>query len=201
MKYQNSKSAFYYTVRLVTQIVLIIFYSLKVKGVENVLRKGPYIIVANHINWFDGFVLIALFKERITFLAASYLFERPIVRRAFLSILGCIPIGQTQTRKAIKETLNILKGEGIIGIFPEGGVRLTKEIQEVKRGAFFLAHLANVPIVPVSIQGTNHGLFSRRKFFHSWEIVVNIGKPIYPENTERETAELLVGKINNFLHK
>ena len=182
-------------VRLVTQIILIILYSLKVKGIENVLRKGPYIIASNHINWFDGFVLITLFKDKITFLSASYLFERPIVRRVFLSRLGCIPVGRAKTRKAIKEALNILKNGGKIGIFPEGGVRLTKEIQEIKRGAFFLAHLANVPIVPVGIQGTNHGLFSRRKPLHRWEIVVNIGKPIYPKETERETEDLVVGKI------
>ena len=181
-------------VRLVTQIILIILYSLKVKGIENVLRKGPYIIASNHINWFDGFVLITLFKDKITFLSASYLFERPVVG-GFLTRMECIPVSQIKTRKAIKEALNILKNGGKIGIFPEGGVRLTKEIQEIKRGAFFLAHLANVPIVPVGIQGTNHGLFSRRKPLHRWEIVVNIGKPIYPKETERETEDLVVGKI------
>ncbi|MDO9575092.1 MAG: lysophospholipid acyltransferase family protein, partial [bacterium] len=156
MKQQNNKSAFYYTVRLVTRIILTIFYSLKVRGAENVLGKDAYIIAANHINWFDGFVLMALFKEKIVFLTANYLFERPIVRKVFLSRLGCIPVGQGQTKKAIKEALNILKKGGIIGIFPEGGVRLAKEMQEIKRGAFFLAHMTNVPIIPVGIQGTNH---------------------------------------------
>ena len=201
MKYQNSKSAFYYTVRLATRIFLTIFCSLKVKGTEDVLVKGAYIIAANHINWFDGFVLIALFKEKITFLAASYLFERPIVRRAFLSRLGCIPVGRTQTRKAIKETLNILKGGGIIGIFPEGGVRLTKEMHEIKRGALFLAHTANVPIIPVGIQGTNHVFSLSRKISRPSRIIVNIGKPIYPEETDRGTTEIVVAKISELVRK
>ncbi|PIP13963.1 MAG: hypothetical protein COT45_05095 [bacterium (Candidatus Stahlbacteria) CG08_land_8_20_14_0_20_40_26] len=199
MNYQNNKSAFYYTVRLVTRIILTIFYSLKVKGAENVLGKGAYIIAANHINWFDGFVLIALFKKEIIFLSAARLFERPLIRRAFLSRMGCIPVGQAQIRKAIKEALNILEKGGIIGIFPEGGVRLTKEMQEVKRGAFFLAHMTNVPIIPVGIQGTNDALLSRRKIPHHGEIVVNIGKPIYPEGTERETAELVIAKITELM--
>jgi len=199
VKQQNNKSAFYYTVRLVTRIILTIFYSLKVRGAENVLGKDAYIIAANHINWFDGFVLMALFKEKIVFLTANYLFERPIVRKVFLSRLGCIPVGQGQTKKAIKEALNILKKGGIIGIFPEGGVRLAKEMQEIKRGAFFLAHMTNVPIIPVGIQGTNHALLSRRKIPHHGEIVVNIGKPIYPEGTERETAELVIAKITELV--
>ncbi len=199
MKHQNSKSAFYYTVCLATRIILTIFYSLKVRGAENILGKGAYIIAANHINWLDGFVLVALFKEKITFLSASYLFERPIVRRAFLSRLGCIPVGQAQTRKAIKEALNILEKGGIIGIFPEGGVRLTKEMQEIKRGAFFLAHTANVPIVPVGIQGTNHIFSLSRKIPRPGGITVNIGKPIYCKETDRETNEIIVAKITELV--
>lgn len=199
MKQQNNKSAFYYTVRLATRIILTIFYSLKVRGAENVLGKGAYIIAANHINWFDGFVLMALFKEKIVFLTADYLFERPIVRKAFLSRLGCIPVGQGQTKKAIKEALNILGKGGIIGIFPEGGVRLAKEMQEIKRGAFFLARMADVPIIPVGIQGTNHLFSSFRKIPHPGEIVVNIGKPIYPVKTDRGTAKLIVTKITELV--
>ncbi|MDI6841052.1 MAG: hypothetical protein QMD71_09455 [bacterium] len=60
MKQQNNKSAFYYTVCLATRIILAIFHSLKVRGAENVLGKGAYIIAANHIN-----------------LTVSYLFEKP----------------------------------------------------------------------------------------------------------------------------
>ncbi|OYD13866.1 hypothetical protein CH333_09645 [candidate division WOR-3 bacterium JGI_Cruoil_03_44_89] len=206
MRQQNSKSAFYYTVRLATRMTLTIFSSLKVSGAENVSGKGAYIIVANHINWFDGFVLIALFKERISFLAASYLFEKPIVG-AFLSRMGCIPVGQAQTRKAITKSLKLLKDGEIIGIFPEGGVRLTKEMQGIKRGGFFLAHRANVPIIPVGIQGTNHLFSSFRKIPLHREIVVNIGKPIYPVHgilrkaTDRETAELIVTKITKLVER
>ena len=186
-------------VRLSTRIILTIFCSLKVKGVKDVLVKGAYIIAANHINWFDGFLLIALFKKRITFLAASFLLEKPIVRRAFLTRLGCIPVGQAQTRKVIKEALNILENGGIIGIFPEGGVRLTKEMQEIKRGAFFLAHTANVPIIPVGIQGTNYVFSLSNKIPHPGEIVVNIGEPVYPAENDRETTKLIVTKITELV--
>lgn len=199
MKQQNNKLAFYYTVRLATRMVLTIFCSLKVKGAENIPGKGAYIIAANHINWFDGFVLMALFKEKIVFLTADYLFERPIVRKAFLSRLGCIPVGQAQTRKAIEKSLKLLKDGEIIGVFPEGGVRLTKEMQEIKRGAFFLAHRANVPIIPVGIQGTNHVFSLFRKIPRRGEIIVNIGKPIYPVKTDRETAKLIIAKITELV--
>ncbi|MDI6839903.1 MAG: lysophospholipid acyltransferase family protein [bacterium] len=156
MKHQNSKPVFYYIVRLATRIVLIIFCSLKIRRVENVLGKGAYIIVSNHISVIDGLVLIASFKEKITFLVASYLFEKPVVG-AFLSRIGCIPVDSVQAIKALKKALSMLKNGKVIGIFPEGGVRLTKEMQEVKRGALFLTHTAKVPIIPVGIQETNQG--------------------------------------------
>lgn len=199
MNYQDSKSAFYYTVRLATRMFLTIFCSLKVKGAENILGKGAYIIVANHISWFDSFVLVTLFKKKITFLAADYLFERPIIRRAFLSKLGCIPVGREQTRKAITKSLKLLKDGGIIGIFPEGGVKSTKEMQEIKRGASFLARMADVPIIPVGIQGTKHVFSLSRKILHLTEIIVNIGKPIYSKETDRETAEIIVTKISELI--
>ena len=74
-------------------------------------------------------------------------------------------------------------------------------MQEVKRGAFFLAHRANVPIIPVGIQGTNHVFSLFRKIPRRGEIIVNIGKPIYPVKTDRETAELVVGKITELSSK
>ncbi len=198
VKHQNSKSAFYYTIRLATRIVLTIFYSLRVRGAENILEKDASIIVANHINWFDSFVLVALFKGKITFLSASYLFEGLIVR-VFLSRMGCISVSQLQIREPFKESLNILRRRGIIGIFPEGSVRLTNKIQKVKRGAFFLAHTANVPIIPVGIQGTDNVFALFRKIPRPGKIIVNIGKPIYPKRTERETTKMVIAKITELV--
>ena len=186
-------------VRMASRMVLAIFYSFKVKGTENILGKGAYIIVANHISWFDGFVLTTLFKKKITFLTADYLFESPIIRRAFLSRLGCIPVGRGQTRKAIKKSLKLLKDGGIIGVFPEGGVRLTKEMRGIKRGAFLLSRMASVPIIPVGIQVTNHVFSSSRKIPHLGKLIVNIGKPIYSKKNDRETAEIVVSKISELM--
>ncbi|MCK4353281.1 1-acyl-sn-glycerol-3-phosphate acyltransferase [candidate division WOR-3 bacterium] len=186
-------------VRLATRIILTILCSLKVRNAENIPIKGAYIIAANHISWFDGFVLITLFKEKITFLTADYLFKKPIVRRAFLSRLGCIPVSQIQPRKAIRKALSMLKNGEIIAVFPEGGVRLTKEMQEIKRGAFFLAHTAKVPIIPVGIQGTNHIFSLSHKIPRPGKIIVDIGEPIYPEETDGEIGEFVVTEITELV--
>jgi len=54
-------------------------------------RTGPVIVGANHISLLDGFLLVAFWPRRITFLSAAYLFKMPVVG-AFLRAIGAIPV-------------------------------------------------------------------------------------------------------------
>ena len=62
--------------------------NLKIDGEANIPRTGSVIVVVNHISLLDGFILVAFWPRRITFLSAAYLFKMLAVG-AFLRAVGC----------------------------------------------------------------------------------------------------------------
>ena len=72
--------------------------------------------------------------------------------------------------ESVKISLKILKNNGLLMLFPEGTRNGMAKGVKPKDGAIKLAIKANVPIIPIGIQG-NFKPFRRIK--------VNIGEPIY----------------------
>ena len=72
--------------------------------------------------------------------------------------------------ESVKISLKILKNNGLLMLFPEGTRNGMAKGVKPQDGAIKLAIKANVPIIPIGIQG-NFKPFRRIK--------VNIGKPIY----------------------
>jgi 1-acyl-sn-glycerol-3-phosphate acyltransferase len=136
------------------------------------LPEGSYVLVAPHRTWFDP-VLYALagYPKRFSFMAKKELFQNSFLRW-LITKLHAFPVDrQNPGPSAIKTPVKILKqGELSTIIFPSG----TRHSQELKNGAFVIAKLANVPIVPAIYQGplSFKGLFSRQK------IHIDFGEPI-----------------------
>ena len=85
--------------------------------------KKPCIILSNHASFQDYIYLVAtLYPKRITFLAAAKMFYEK-GRGPFLKMARAIPMSSYQgDLKAVKNTFEILKKNGIVGIFPEGQI-------------------------------------------------------------------------------
>jgi len=153
---------------------------LTVKGVKNIDPSRPYLVMGNHQSLFDLFAIPAAIPISMVGVEAAYHFSLPLWG-PLITRWGCIPIVRKDLAKAVKsldkarETFS--KGVSII-ILPEGHRTLTGEIQEFKKGSFFLALQAKADILPVSFSG-----FYRYHNKHSWhlnpgKVVARIGKPI-----------------------
>ncbi|MFA5720059.1 MAG: lysophospholipid acyltransferase family protein, partial [Acholeplasmataceae bacterium] len=99
---------------------------------------------------------------------------------SLVNVLGATPIPKTVNESKI--FFNELKKQALKGrmihFFPEGEL-ITKdsELRAFKKGAFKLAEEAKVPIVPVRISFSEK---HKSRFFKD-KIIVNVGKPIYPD--------------------
>src|SRR4029077_15833891 len=126
------------------------------EGTELVDRHQRYILVANHHSYFDIPCVFVAIPQPIRFMAKVSLFKIPIFGWA-LGRSGFIPIDRKNRRTAVKSfdlaAERIRKGNTIV-IFPEGGRSRAREVRPFQRGAFLLAIKAQMPMMPIAVDGT-----------------------------------------------
>jgi 1-acyl-sn-glycerol-3-phosphate acyltransferase len=144
-----------------------------VEGRENVPADPPYIMVANHLTYFDIPAMIPRAPYgTVGFAARKYkgTWKEPIFR------MGAI-IWITQfsaDRDALRDALHVLKAGVPMAIAPEGTRSKTGGLIQGRDGVAFLATRANVPVVPAALWGTEKILKRPRP-----RVNVVIGKPFY----------------------
>ncbi len=150
--------------------LMILVYRPKVVGRENIPNDTAAIICPNHVHALDSAVIIAMNKRKINVLAKEELFKNGFIRW-IADLFGIYPVKRdNKSMESIKISLKLLKNNELLMIFPEGTRNGMAKGVKPKDGAIKLAIRANVPIVPVGVQG-NFKPFRKVK--------VNIGKPIY----------------------
>ena len=146
-----------------------LLFRVKVFGAEK-LPEGGYIIAANHLSFWDPvFIGAYLSKKKITFLAKDELFKfKPF--GAFISALGAVPVSRgVKDASVVKSSVDILKGNSVVCLFPEG-TRIRKgKTATPKKGAVRMASMAGVPVIPVHLNA-NYRIFSK--------VIMTVGDPI-----------------------
>jgi len=145
----------------------------KVQGADNMPNEGPVILVINHLSIWDPVVAACSVSRRVSFMAKEELFSIPILGSIF-SKLGAFPVKRGHgDMNAIRQSLAILKGGGVIGLFPEGTRSKTGEIQKGLPGMVLLMEKSQASVVPVKVSGTWH------MFTKGWgKITVVVGEPL-----------------------
>jgi len=135
-------------------------FRVKVKNKKNKKIKGGYIIVSNHSMFKDPLILINAFKNRrIRILAAEIVFDGHKVRSHLMRKMGIIRIDRSKYDiDAVTKCIDVLKGHGVLVVFPEGHIDRENGVKAFKGGAAFMAQQANVPILPVFIEPKRHHL-------------------------------------------
>lgn len=183
------------------------------------MPPGPKIIVANHANVTDGFMLPFIIREKIHFLIQEDTFELPLLGR-ILIWADQIPVVIGQGREALDKAIEKLSQGHVVAIFPEGQLNHGKEMRRAGAGAALLAVESGAPLVPV-------GFYVPPKFIHlfkmssfhdrestgGWQFggkcFIHIGEPWYPtliqENFNyrklRSLTDSLMTSIGNLVHQ
>ncbi|MDN5277181.1 MAG: 1-acyl-sn-glycerol-3-phosphate acyltransferase [Clostridiales bacterium] len=194
---------FYNLLKIIVKILFKTIWKLNIEGTENIPGKGPLIIVANHSSLLDGFVMIAVFKFKLTFLSAAYLFDIPMVG-FILKKLGAIPVSTKRKTvssvRTVKKVSEILKNNGVLMIFPEGGIKGNNKINDIKAGAAYFSVKSKILVLPVAIFGTEQILPTGRIVPHIvGNVTVKIGNPIIPRDNIEDMSKLIVEHLNKLM--
>ncbi|WP_282794489.1 lysophospholipid acyltransferase family protein [Streptomyces sp. CC224B] len=133
----------------------------RIEGLEHVPESGAAIVAGNHLSFSDHFLMPAILKRRITFLAKAEYFTGPGVKgrltAAFFRSAGQIPVdrsGKEAGQAAIREGLGVLRKGELLGIYPEGTRSHDGRLYKGKVGVAAMALKAQVPVVPCAMIGT-----------------------------------------------
>lgn len=138
--------------------------------------KGRGIVIGNHRSFIDPIMMIRFYrKRRINIVAAEELFHYSKFFTFALSSSHCIEFKRQSSRldmEMFNTSLDILKGNGVVGIFPEGHIQFDEngKMMSFHGGAVLLALLTHSPIYPFYSYGP-YKVFKK-------EYAI-IGKPIY----------------------
>ena len=174
-------------IRPVVHVASRVFWKIEFRGVENVPEHGGVIVAANHQTYLDPFWLSLPIKRPTRYLAWSAAFRWPIVGRG-LVWLGAWPLAlEGSDPAAIRRSLQWLRDGGAVVIFPEGARSTeTGALERFKAGAVRLALEAQVPILPVTINGGNRVWPKGRRFPRLGKIVVTYHPPYHVEQCANE---------------
>jgi 1-acyl-sn-glycerol-3-phosphate acyltransferase len=149
-------------------------YRLRVHHRDRVPAQGPVVVVANHSAFVDGPLLFGLFGRRTVFLVKQEMFHG-LVGWA-LPRIGQLAVRRgTADRRPLTQALSVLRGGGLVAVFPEG-TRTGGEVAAAQHGAAWLARTSGAVVLPVVCRGTRRPQGGKRRF-RPW-VDVLVGEPL-----------------------
>jgi 1-acyl-sn-glycerol-3-phosphate acyltransferase len=152
---------FYWLVKGILFPILHLLWRPTADGVENVPRRGPAILVGNHLSFADHFFGPLPLPRKVIFLAKAEYFTgtglRGILSRAFFSGMGQVPIDRTggpASEAALRTGLRVLAEGRLLGIYPEGTRAPDNRLYRGKTGAARLALESGAPVIPMAMINT-----------------------------------------------
>jgi 1-acyl-sn-glycerol-3-phosphate acyltransferase len=153
---------FYYVLKYVLLGPLLrLLFRPRIEGLEHVPETGRAIIAGNHLSFSDHFLMPAILRRRITFLAKAEYFTGPGLKGKltafFFRSAGQIPVdrsGRGAAQSAITEGLGVLRKDELLGIYPEGTRSHDGRLYKGRVGVAAMALKAGAPVVPCAMVGT-----------------------------------------------
>ncbi|MGD9857117.1 MAG: acyl-[ACP]--phospholipid O-acyltransferase, partial [Planctomycetaceae bacterium] len=190
------------TVRFLFWLASHTIYRVRVIGDENIPERGGALLVANHVSWMDGVLLTSLSTRMIRFLVWGDYADKPGLRWLGKT-MRVIPIISTDGPKAIVRSLQTARealAQGhLVGIFAEGQITRTGDMQEFQPGLMKIVAGTGCPVIPVYLHGLWGSIFSYEggrafwKLPRQWPFPVTVvfGEPIHAPDSVSQVRQVV----------
>ncbi len=163
-------------------------FKIRIVGTENVPRRGPALLVANHMSHVDGMLIGACLQRFVRFMVWKPYYDMKAFHW-FFKLTKAIPVGTSGPRdmvRSIQDARAELKAGHVVCIFAEGAISRTGNLLPFKRGLEKIVDGLDVPVVPVHLDRLWGSIFSFEggKFFWKWPkripypVTVSFGDPM-----------------------
>ena len=152
---------------------------LEVSGTDNIPKRGPLVVAANHLSHLDPPLVVNAVGRLVRFIAVDELFGNHLAFDVVTGFFGAIPTDRDGVPlRALEEAVAHLRGSGTVGVFPEGRRVEYWGETEPKRGAAWLSWMGGAPLLPVAIHGTERTLGPVNRGIHRTAVRIWIGQPL-----------------------
>jgi 1-acyl-sn-glycerol-3-phosphate acyltransferase len=170
-----------------------------VSGLEHLDRDQAYVFIANHQSNLDPPLLFSYLGHNVGALAKIELFRIPIMKQGF-SLAHVVPVDRRNRERAVESARRgadeLRRGHSLMA-FPEGTRSVDGRMKEFKRGVFFMAIEAGVPIVPVVINETRLVMPRDEKRVVPGNVYLKVLPPISVEGYTLENVGDLARRVHD----
>lgn len=188
-----------------TLVLKVLLLPVKVTGRENLKHGESYVFVSNHQGAFDIFLIFGHLRRNFKWMMKRQLRKIPFVgfaceksHQIFVDRSGPKKIRETYSnaRHTLKDGMSVV-------VFPEGSRTYTGKMNAFKRGAFMLADELQLPVVPLTINGSFEIMPRTSKWYwvHRHKLTLTIHAPIYPQSQGPDNISRLMDESYKAIHE
>lgn len=180
------------------------YFRINIHGADHVPPSGGAVAVSNHASFFDPPILSNCVGRPVAFMAKEELFKIPVFKQG-IELYGAYPVSRSKSdRNALRAGMTALDSGWIAAVFLQGTRSPDARVTNPKLGAAWIAAKAQVPLLPISLWGTEQILTKGSFFPKPVPLTVRIGEIISPPaSTNKEDLRIVTSQcaeIINSLH-
>jgi long-chain acyl-CoA synthetase len=175
---------FFFLVGRIVYLFTLDRFHLKIRGLENLPEKGPYLLCSNHQSYIDPIVMASTLPWRLfrlTFaLGTSEIFGKGFMRRLARWLRVVVLDPDANLVPAMRAGAFGLNHGRVLILYPEGERTNDGSPRVFRKGAAILSIHTQAPIVPVAIDGFYEAWPRHKKYPKFARLQLVFGKPIQP---------------------
>jgi len=176
---------------------------LRIRGKEKLEKNCNYIVMSNHQSLFDVWALIGLLPLQLRWVIKEEIRKVPIFGYA-LQRMRHVFVSRGEKRNTLRslvQSVNRIKGNASIAIFPEGTRGTDGNLQRFHKGGAILSMKCGVPILPVTINGSRFVLPKKTLGLMPGKIEVVLADPIEPGSFEETAVDEVLGAVRSAIQR
>ncbi len=181
-------------IRFLNRLLVKTALDLEFINLEKAPREGALIVAGNHLGVLDALIVYSVIDRRDYIVMVAEYHQQYAFRRFLANLVDAIFVDRYQADfPVLKEVLKRLKAGGVLIISPEGTRSKTGSLLPGQPGTAYLAAKSGVPVLPVSIIGSEDRLvMPNLKRLRRSPVRVIFGEPIVFEPVNRENRQAIL---------
>jgi 1-acyl-sn-glycerol-3-phosphate acyltransferase len=151
-------------------------------GLDRIDPDRSYIFMSNHISNLDPPITIPLIPRRTSVMVKKELFSYPLLGKV-MRIGALVPVDRGNRDagiSAVREAVKVIEQGINMTIYVEGQRSFDGRLLPFKKGPFYLASECKVPVVPITISGTQEVMPKAQFSIRPGTVTVQFHDPIEP---------------------